>query len=294
MVYIPLFIQNKVHGVIILGTVGRKHTFEKHEIELFSTFSNITSLALENSYLFENLKETKEKAEESNNLKTAFLHNISHEIRTPLNAIIGFSALLGQPDQPPEKINEYIGIISQSNNQLLSIIEDILNISRIEVRQMSLSETWADLNEILTNLYSQYHPTALKKGLEFAIRPSFAGHDPVIVTDENKIIGILTNLLNNAFKFTLNGRIELGCNIKDAGVEFYVSDTGIGIPASEQEKIFERFYQIDKSMSKFHGGMGLGLAISAAYVEMLGGRISLNSCQGQGSTFSFVIPFKKE
>jgi len=134
IVYIPLFIQQKIEGVIILGTIGRKHEFDQTEIDLFTTFSNITSLALENSYLFENLRITKEKAEESNKLKTAFLHNISHEIRTPLNAIIGFSGFLGQDDLSSERRNEFVKIISSSNKQLLSIIDDILNVTDL-IRQ---------------------------------------------------------------------------------------------------------------------------------------------------------------
>ncbi|MBN2763180.1 MAG: response regulator [Bacteroidales bacterium] len=292
LVYIPLFVQNKVEGVLILGTIGRKYDFEKHEIDLFNTYSNITSMVLENSYLFDNLKVNIEKAEESNRLKTAFLHNISHEIRTPLNAIIGFSTLLGQPDLMAEKSHEYISIIHQSNNQLLSIIDDILNISHIEARQVLTSESPADLHVILHNLHGQYLPQAVNKGLDFHIDDQLPGPDFIVLTDESKLISILSNLLNNAFKFTNEGSVDIGCSIMNEQVEFYVEDTGIGIPVKEQTRIFERFYQVDKAVSRLYGGMGLGLSISAAYLEMLGGKFTLHSTPGKGSRFSFTLPCK--
>ncbi len=294
LVYIPLIVRNVVDGVLILGTAGRKYVFDKHEIDLFNTYSNITSLALENSYLFENLKVNIEKAEESNRLKTAFLHNVSHEIRTPLNAIIGFSGLLGQPGLTPERHQEYNSIINQSNNQLLSIIEDILNISHIEAKQVLVSECPADLKVILNNLHAQFSPRAVAKGLEFVISNHLPEHDFMILTDENKLISILSNLLGNAFKFTQEGTVEMGCHLAGEQVEFYVEDTGIGIPEAEQSRIFERFYQVDKAVARLYGGMGLGLPISAAYVELLGGRIKLDSAPGKGSRFSFTIPCKRE
>jgi PAS domain S-box-containing protein len=293
LVYIPLFVQQKVEGVIILGTIGRKHVFEQHEIDLFNTFSNITSLTLENAYLFENLKITKDKAEESNRLKTAFLHNISHEIRTPLNAIIGFSSFLGRQDITPAMRNEYLNIISQSNNQLLSIIDDILNISHIEADQVVIHKTIVDAQVILQNLYRQYDPVAAKKGLDFRLHVPYSGPDAVIMTDDNKIIAIVTNLLNNAFKFTHEGSVELGSTLSGDFIEFYVSDTGIGIPEEEHARIFDRFYQIDKTTAKLYGGMGLGLSISAAYAKLIGGHISLDSSPGKGSRFTLSVPYSK-
>lgn len=293
LVYIPLLVQKKVEGVIILGTIGRKHEFEQEEIDLFSTFSNITSLALENSYLFGNLKIAMEKAEESSQLKTAFLHNISHEIRTPLNAIIGFSGFLVQEGISPKLKRDYMDIISQSNNQLLSIIDDILKISQIEAGQVIINETTADLNVILNNLYRQYLPLATKKKLGFSVNNAFPVHKGSVRIDENKVIGIISNLLNNAFKFTHKGSVEMGCTMQDDWIEFYVSDTGIGIPENEHARIFDRFYQIDKSDMGTYGGMGLGLSISAAYVDMLGGKFLLDSVPGKGSRFAFRLPLSK-
>jgi PAS domain S-box-containing protein len=292
LVYIPLFIQKRVKGVLILGTMGRKYNFEQHEMEMFSTFSHITSMALENSYLFDELRTTKERAEESNKLKTAFLHNISHEIRTPLNAIIGFSTILGQADLTAEVKEEYINIITQSNLQLLGIIEDIIDTSKIEAGQISVTESETDLNRLFKNLYGQYLVEAEKKGLEFHLITPFQDKPVWVVTDEKKVISILSNLLHNAFKFTHSGSIHIGCNLSHAGIDGYVSDTGIGIPDAEQNRIFDRFYQIERSSGTLYGGMGLGLSIAAAYLKALGGSISLDSSPGKGSRFSFTIPCK--
>jgi PAS domain S-box-containing protein len=234
----------------------------------------------------------KDKAEESDKLKTAFLHNISHEIRTPLNAIIGFSGFLDQPDLTPENRKEYIDIIFQSNNQLLSIINDILNISHIETGQVQIRESQADLNLILNNLYNQFRAEAEMKNLDFRLNTDFAGTDSIVVTDDGKLIQVITNLLNNAFKFTKEGHIELGCRVKGKIIEFYIEDTGIGIPEEVHEKIFERFYQVDQSVTRVYTGTGLGLSISSAYVEFLGGKLSVRSSPGNGSVFEFSIPYK--
>jgi hypothetical protein len=293
IIYIPLFIHNRAAGVLILGTVGRTHNFDRHEMDMFRTLSNIASLALENSYLFENLKIAKEEAEESNRLKTAFLHNISHEIRTPLNAIVGFTHLLGQPGIKTDKRNEYINIVNQSNKQLLSIIDDILNLSYIEAGQMLVNKTRTDLRRIFINLYNQYHPEAEKKGLEFNLNFSIDPPNESIITDETKLIQVLTNLLNNAVKFTHGGSIELGCRQRDDHLEMYVADTGIGIHETEHARIFERFYKVDKSVSRLYGGTGLGLAISAAYVQLMRGRISIDSAPGKGSRFTLTLPLEK-
>ncbi len=293
MVYIPLFIQKKVSGVIILGTINRTHNFGQHEIEMFTTYSNITSLALENSYLFENLVSTKEKAEESNRLKSAFLHNISHEIRTPLNAIIGFSDLLGSDNLKPDLRREYINIIGQSNNQLLSIINDILDISYIEAGQINVNLSEVKINPLLRRLYVQYQSEASVRKLEFRLKNTLESQELSFCCDEAKLIGILTNLINNAFKFTHQGSVEFGCKCSGNSIQFFVRDTGIGIDKSEQPNIFDRFYQIDQGHDRLYGGMGLGLSICAAYTEILGGQIQVDSEAGKGSLFTVTLPFNE-
>lgn len=292
MIYIPLFAAKNVVGVIIFGTIGFQHDFTEHEKSMCITLSNLTSLALENSLLVSNLTVAKEKAEESDSLKTAFLHNISHEIRTPLNAIVGFSGFLDQPDLSETERKEYIDIIYQSNNQLLSIISDILNISQIETGQVTLRESRINLSNMMRNLHRQFLDDARRAELEFRINIP-CDCDNSICTDENKLIQILSNLLNNAFKFTHEGYVELGFICKENMIEFFVEDSGIGIPESEHKKIFDRFYQVDKKVSRLYSGTGLGLSISNAFVEMLGGSFSVKSSPGHGSRFSFCIPSLK-
>ena len=290
MIYIPLTVNKQVIGVLILGTVSRAYEFSDREIRLSRTISNIASLTIENSLLFNNLTVAKEKAEESDRLKTAFLHNISHEIRTPLNAIIGFSGFLDQPDISEAERKEYIDIIFQSNNQLLSIINDILNISHIETGQAKLKITPVDINKVLKNLHRQFLPEAERKKVSIRIGKHRQDCKAIVQTDESKLIQILSNLISNALKFTDEGYVEFGYECRSDHVEFYVEDTGIGIAASEQPRIFERFYQVDKKESRNYGGTGLGLPISKGYAELLGGKIWLKSELNSGSAFYFTIP----
>jgi signal transduction histidine kinase len=259
---------------------------------LFTSFSNITSLALENAYLFKNLIDTKEKAEESNRLKTAFLHNISHEIRTPLNAIIGFSGLLtNDSGLSGDHRKEYAEIIIQSNNQLLSIIDDIISIAHIESGQITISESPVDIASLLKNLHTLYSIKTKKKHLELIIEAPDE-KNLTMFTDESKLISILTNLLDNAVKFTEKGMVKLICKKHNGKIDFVVSDSGIGINESDKKKIFERFYQVDYGSGKIFGGMGLGLAICVAYAEVLGGKIILESTPGKGSVFTLSLPYK--
>lgn len=247
----------------------------------------------EKKQLFENLVIAKEKAEESASLKTAFIHNISHEIRTPLNAIVGFSGFLAKPNLDEETRHKYVDTINQSNNQLLGIINDIINISHIETNQVSIKDSSTNIRKVFGNLHRQFQLDADKKGLDFRINIDVDESELTLITDEGKLIQIISNLLDNAFKFTCEGFVELGCRRGNGSLEFYVEDTGIGIPGQEHKKIFERFYQVDKAISRGYGGTGLGLAISFAYVELLGGKFSLKSTPGKGSVFSFTIPYRK-
>jgi PAS domain S-box-containing protein len=291
ILYIPLIIQKHVAGVLIVGTIGQTHSFSDNDIGLCKTLSGIASLTLENSLLFEKLVAAKEKAEESDRLKTAFLHNISHEIRTPLNAIVGFSGFLDQPDLTDQERREYIDIIFQSNNQLLSIINDIINISQIETGQVILKRSETDLSRILKTLANQFRAEAERKNLDFRFIQKMPDADCALLTDETKLVQILTNLLGNAVKFTSSGFIELCCKRNENFIEITVEDSGIGIPYEEQQKVFERFYQVDKSITRTFSGTGLGLSISSAYAGLLGGRIGLSSEPGRGSKFSLLLPY---
>lgn len=234
----------------------------------------------------------KVKAEESDKLKTAFLHNISHEIRTPMNAIVGFSALLGEPDTDAASTKSYIEVILQSSNHLLSIISDIVDISNIEANLIKLVRNEIDIKAILQTIYSQFSPKADAKKIliDFEIRIPDSGKS--IITDKTKLTEILSNIISNALKFTDKGSIRLSCILKGQFLEFSVTDTGIGIPEQYHRRVFDRFYQVQNSTSRLYEGTGLGLAISKAYVELLGGQIWLESETGKGSTFYFTIPYE--
>lgn len=233
----------------------------------------------------------KEKAEESDRLKTAFLHNVSHEIRTPMNAIIGFSALLNEPDTTEEERRQFIDIIFQSGSQLLSIINDIVDIANIESGQVKLNIKEFNLNSSLRTLDGQFSYKEKSDLITINLETGLPDDKSFIVTDGIKLIQILSNLINNATKFTREGRIDFGYKMKDGNLEFFVKDTGIGIPQEHHEKIFERFFQVDNLISRKFGGTGLGLSICKAYVELLGGKIWVSSNPGEGTDFRFTIPY---
>jgi hypothetical protein len=237
------------------------------------------------------LMTTMEKAEEGDRLKTAFLNNISHEIRTPLNAITGFSALLTMPDNNFESQSMYIDSIVKSSDLLLSIVSDIIDMSSIEAKATNNHISKVNINLKIDNLYKQFLPEASIKNISLSRKSDLASDNAEIMTDSSKFTRILSNLLSNAIKFTLNGEIIFGCELKDTFVEFFVSDTGIGIPAEYHSKIFENFYQVEKSLNRQFEGTGLGLPICKAFTENLGGKIWLQSKPDSGSVFYFSLPF---
>jgi signal transduction histidine kinase/CheY-like chemotaxis protein len=233
-----------------------------------------------------------EKAEENDHLKTAFLHNISHEIRTPMNAIVGFSGILGTPGLAEEKREKYIDIIVKSSNQLLSIIDDIVKIATIEAGQARINSDTVKLDEMLRLLFNQYVDKALEKNIDLRFKKGSQNHLEII-TDAVKLEEILINLIGNAIKFTDSGYVELGYSVNQRWLEFYVKDTGIGIPMELQKKVFERFRQAEVTTARLYGGSGLGLSISKSYVELLGGKIWLESQPDIGSTFYFNLPYSE-
>ncbi len=231
------------------------------------------------------------KAEESDRLKTAFLHNVSHEIRTPMNAIIGFSSLLNEPDlQEPDR-QQFIEIIFQSSNQLLSIINDIVDVANIESGQVKVNLQKTDLNSSLRSLDEQFSYSERQHKIPINLETGLPDKKAVILTDNTKLVQVISNLINNSIKFTREGRIDFGYSLKDDYLEFFVTDTGIGIPKESLGKIFDRFYQVDRTVSRQFGGTGLGLSICKAYVNLLGGNISVTSAPGEGTSFVFAIPY---
>ncbi len=238
------------------------------------------------------LIKAKDRAEESDRLKTAFLQNMSHEIRTPMNAIIGFSKMLEKSDLSEEIKKSYTNIIIEGANHLLFIISDILTISALETKQEKVNIKKVCINKIIVELLEIFKPQASNQNVHIYANPQLTDKLSEIYTDKTKVTHILTNLLNNALKFTQQGYIEFGYNLKDSDLEFYVKDTGIGIKKEMHDIIFEHFRQANEKTTKKYGGNGLGLSISKAFTELLGGKIHVESKHGRGSTFYFTIPYK--
>jgi len=237
----------------------------------------------------------KEKAEESDRLKTAFLANMSHEIRTPMNAIIGFSDLLSENDLTPEDKIDFISKIKNSGQSLMALINDIIDIAKIESGQLKVSESVCDLTQMLKDLsgtFEELKNVSGKKGIRInLILPEEGKGKLMIMTDPLRLQQILTNLLSNALKFTEFGSIEFGYTNQKDTLSFYVKDSGIGILRSKQKLLFQRFSQLDPSTTRKYGGTGLGLAISKNLVDLLGGTIGMESSPGKGSSFYFTIPY---
>jgi PAS domain S-box-containing protein len=297
---IPLFSQN-----IMVSTVQditeRKHAELLIQEKSEEIAAQNEEMAAQNEELLQTNQElidAKLKAEESDRLKSAFLANMSHEIRTPMNGILGFADLLKAPELSGEEQQAYIKIIEKSGARMLNIINDIIDISKIEAGLMKLDSKDSNINEQIEYIYTFFKPEAEAKKLKISFNNALPAKEAVVTTDREKLYAILTNLVKNAIKYTHNGSIEFGYNLKTDNetneLEFYVKDTGIGIPKERHEAIFERFIQADISDKMAYQGAGLGLAISKAYVEMLGGKIRVESEEGEGSCFYFTLPYKTE
>ncbi|MDD2525824.1 MAG: ATP-binding protein, partial [Bacteroidales bacterium] len=242
----------------------------------------------------EELKAAKEKAEESERLKAAFLANMSHEIRTPMNGILGFADLLREPKLSAEEHDQYLSIIETSGQRMLNIINDLINISKVESGQMKLSIGETNINEQLLFLYNFFKLEAKQKGIELLFVYPLKDKDSIIKTDREKVYAVLTNLIKNALKFTSEGSITIGYEVVNDTLRFFVQDTGIGIPESHLSAVFDRFKQVDSELTSGIEGSGLGLSIAKAYIELLGGSIWVESELGKGSTFYFTLPYSKE
>lgn len=236
----------------------------------------------------------KKKAEESDRLKSAFLANMSHEIRTPMNSIIGFSSLLEDKDLTDEMRRQFVGHIQTSGDHLLNLINDIIDLSKIEANQLKVNYSECYLNQLLEEIYFLFNAqiqNSAKKGLKLVLQKGINHSDFIIKTDHIRLKQILLNLLSNALKFTDKGTIEFGYKFReDSVIQFFVKDTGIGIPKERQNEIFSVFQQIEEYATRNHGGTGLGLSITRSLVEKLGGHIWVMSDQGEGARFYFTHP----
>ncbi|MCF8347193.1 MAG: PAS domain S-box protein [Bacteroidales bacterium] len=288
-----------IHEIINKTKDGRLLSFEssvnpvineKDEIVGFLAIERDITKRKQNE---QELIKAKEKAEENDRLKSAFLANMSHEIRTPMNSILGFTGLLLEPDLSSKQKEEYIKIVQLSGQRMLNTVNDIVEISKIEAGLVEPNLTQTDVNGRMEELFRFFKPRADKKGIKLSLEMLLPQADKNVKTDQNKLDSILTNLIKNAIKYTDSGDIQMGCLSNGSEVEFYIKDTGIGIPKDRQEAIFERFIQADIADKRAFQGSGLGLAISKSYVEMLGGKIWVESREGKGSTFYFTLPLTK-
>ena len=237
------------------------------------------------------LRNAEQKAIDSDRLKTAFLQNISHEIRTPMNSIVGFSELLKDDKMAEKEKADYLEMIAKSSDQLLNIVNAVLDISLIETGNISVNKSRTRLNNLLDDLYLSYKPS-VKDGISFSLTKGLPDQLSIILTDAIKVRQILDNLLDNAIKFTEKGQIRFGYSLTGDELEFYIEDTGIGIDPDFHDKIFERFRKVDQDTIKLYEGVGLGLAICKGNIDLLKGRIWLESEQGKGSRFFFTIPYE--
>lgn len=287
---VPIVINGKVYGVMVIQHYTNPAAYSEADATLFEMIAHEVSIYIERQELIDDLIRAKNKAEESDRLKSAFLANMSHEIRTPMNGILGFAELLKEPGLSGTEMEEYIDIIKISGKRMLNIINDIVDISKIEAGLVKLHFTESNIAAQLDYIHSFFKHEAEAKGLKLSMKNSLNDKDETIITDKEKLYAVLTNLINNAIKYTDEGEIEFGCVPKGNFIEFYVKDTGLGIPKERQKAVFERFIQGDIENKMVRQGAGLGLAISKAYIEMMGGVIRVESEEGVGSVFYFTLP----
>lgn len=288
----PLTVNQQVIGTIVIQSYKKGTIYTQNNARLLEMIANELSLVIERNQMIDDLLKAKEKAEESDKLKSAFLANMSHEIRTPMNGILGFTSLLSESDLTGEGKDKYIDIIQKSGQRMLNTVNDLIDISKIETGQMPLVYTETNLREQMQNLYAFFIAEAKNKGLSMVFRDNILPEMAVIETDVAKLDSIMTNLIKNAIKYTDRGSVEVCGVVKNQWFEFYVRDTGIGIPQHRQKAVFNRFEQADISDTRAYQGSGLGLTIARAYAEMLGGTMDLESEAGIGSVFSVKIPVR--
>jgi signal transduction histidine kinase/CheY-like chemotaxis protein len=237
------------------------------------------------------LRNAEKRAIDSDRLKTAFLQNISHEIRTPMNSIIGFSELLKDNKTTETEKFQYLEMIAKGSDQLLNIVNEILDISLIETKNISINKQKINLNKLIDETYLIFRPV-IKNEISFSVTKGLSDNGQSILTDVTKLRQILDNLLNNAVKFTEKGHIKFGYSLATNELEFYVEDTGIGIEPTSHDKIFELFRKVGQENKRIYEGVGLGLAICKGYIELLNGRIWVESTPLSGSKFYFTIPYE--
>ena len=291
---VPLREGGKVIGAFVLQNYEDPTAYTIKDLELLEFISHQISIFIQRKKGLQDLMIALEKAEESDKLKTSFLSNMSHEIRTPMNGILGFSELLDDDNLTSEERRKFLDIININGQHLLSIINDILDIARIDSNQLVVNNTDFNLHQMLDDLWISYENSKISMGkAQITILLEKDENDPecTLICDEVRLRQIFFNLLGNALKFTKAGFIKFGYKHLDSKLQFYVQDTGKGISLENQSLVFERFRQEEETYTRQFGGTGLGLSISKKLVELLGGEMWLESEQGVGTTFYFTIPY---
>ena len=293
---VPLITKGKAVGAIVIQDYESEDAFSTDDLELLEIIAIQISVAIERKKYEEGLKFSLEKAKETDRLKSSFLATMSHELRTPLNAVIGFSSLIN-PKTDYDNVSTYAKTINQSGNHLLGIVEDIFDITLIEAGQISIYKENVNLNILLNELYGIIKAEQFELGknsieIIFDVPSKFDFIE--LYTDKRRFSQILLNILKNALKFTTEGSIEFGYDldykVKEGFLLFHVKDSGIGIPKSKQDLIFDVFRQVDDTNTRMYGGVGLGLSVTKKLIDLLGGNIWVESDSGKGSTFYFTLP----
>ncbi len=290
---VPVVLCKKNTGVLAGVSQNQNIRFDNTNTSLMKNIAQEVSLYLERLQSQKDLIKAKEHAEENDRLKTAFLANMSHEIRTPMNGVLGFTDILKDPSLTHEKRETIINLIEKSGHRLFNLINDLIDISIIESRQVSLNYSPIDVKMECETLAAIFQREAIEKKLMISFLPPEKPVGLEFITDKNKMVSILSNLLKNAIKFTEQGEITFGYTLDEGMIRFFVKDTGIGIPPEKQKAVFDRFVQADNRISRGYEGVGLGLSIAKAYVDILGGEISLLSEVDKGSEFFVTLPLKQ-
>lgn len=290
-ILVPVFVDKDCKGFIFLDCKAEFGGMSEAERAILEATASSIGMALQREFRLEELITARKRAEESNRLKTAFLQNFSHEIRTPMNGIMGFINFLEDPGTSPDKRKEYFQIIKESSDRMLSTLNDIIEISKIEVGLVEPHLSKVDLRSLLNELVLKHAYIAKEKKLHFKVNFDESLSDKELYSDQIMLWSIIDHLLRNAIKYTPVGSVELTCYSQPDGILFKVKDTGIGIAKERHEMIFDRFVQADVSSTRSFEGVGLGLSIVKAYVELLGSRITLDSKLNHGSEFVFVLPW---